>query len=83
MNATSAPFSSQFGGFGGGNCGCAPQPRPREGTRAVGAYLMTPQLEPQGNAEFTLGKLLADSAVEASVGHIVFSTPQISIGSAL
>lgn len=41
---------------------------------ADGAYLMTPQLEPQGNAEFTLGKLLADSAVEAGVGHIVFST---------
>jgi len=41
---------------------------------ADGAYLMTPQLEPQDNAEFVLGKKLADAAVEAGVGHIVFST---------
>lgn len=41
---------------------------------ADGAYLMTPQLEPQDNAEFMLGKKLADAAVEAGVGHIVFST---------
>jgi hypothetical protein len=41
---------------------------------ADGAYLMTPQLLPQDNAEFALGKQLADAAVEAGVGHIVFST---------
>lgn len=41
---------------------------------ADGAYLMTPQLLPQDNAEFLLGKQLADAAVEAGVGHIVFST---------
>lgn len=41
---------------------------------ADGAYLMTPQLEPQDNAEFALGKQLADAAVEAGVGHIIFST---------
>ncbi|MBC2806335.1 NmrA family NAD(P)-binding protein, partial [Rhizobium ruizarguesonis] len=41
---------------------------------ADGAYLMTPQLLPQYNAEFALGKQLADAAVEAGVGHIVFST---------
>lgn len=41
---------------------------------AAGAYLMTPQLLPQDNAEFVLGKQLADAAVEAGVGHIVFST---------
>ena len=40
---------------------------------ADGAYLMTPQLMPQDNAEFALGKRLADAAVEAGVGHIVFS----------
>lgn len=43
-------------------------------TGADGAYLMTPQLLPQHNAEFSLGKQLADAAVEAGVGHIVFST---------
>jgi uncharacterized protein YbjT (DUF2867 family) len=43
-------------------------------TGADGAYLMTPQLLPQENAEFALGKQLADAAVEAGVGHIVFST---------
>ncbi|MQY45842.1 NAD(P)H-binding protein [Rhizobiales bacterium RZME27] len=41
---------------------------------ADGAYLMTPQLVPQDNAELALGKQLADAAVEAGVGHIVFST---------
>lgn len=41
---------------------------------ADGAYLMTPQLLPQDNAEFALGKQMADAAVEAGVGHIVFST---------
>lgn len=41
---------------------------------ADGAYLMTPQLAPEGNAELALGKQLADAAVEAGVGHIVFST---------
>jgi uncharacterized protein YbjT (DUF2867 family) len=41
---------------------------------ADGAYLMTPQLLPQDNAEFVLGKQLADAAVEAGAGHIVFST---------
>lgn len=43
-------------------------------TGADGAYLMTPQLLPQDDAEFTLGKQLADAAVDAGVGHIVFST---------
>ncbi|CUX55152.1 uncharacterized protein YbjT (DUF2867 family) [Agrobacterium tumefaciens] len=41
---------------------------------ADGAYLMTPQLAPEDNAELALGKQLADAAVEAGVGHIVFST---------
>ncbi len=41
---------------------------------ADGAYLMTPQLTPEENAELALGKQLADAAVEAGVGHIVFST---------
>jgi uncharacterized protein YbjT (DUF2867 family) len=43
-------------------------------TGAEGVYLMTPQLDPQDNAEFALGKELADAAVEAGVSHIVFST---------
>ncbi len=43
-------------------------------TGADGAYLMTPQLLPQDDAEYALGKQLADAAVEAGVGHIVFST---------
>lgn len=43
-------------------------------TDADGAYLMTPQLLPQDNAEYVLGKQLADAAVEAGVRHIVFST---------
>jgi uncharacterized protein YbjT (DUF2867 family) len=41
---------------------------------ADGVYLMTPQLDPQDDMEFALGKQLADAAVEAGVGHIVFST---------
>jgi uncharacterized protein YbjT (DUF2867 family) len=39
-----------------------------------GVYLMTPQVDPQDGVEFTLGKQLADAAVEAGAGHIVFST---------
>lgn len=41
---------------------------------AEGAFLMTPPLLPQDDAEFALGKQIADAAVEAGVGHIVFST---------
>jgi uncharacterized protein YbjT (DUF2867 family) len=41
---------------------------------ADGVYLMTPQLDPQDNVEFALGKQLVDAAVEAGTGHIVFST---------
>lgn len=41
---------------------------------AAGVYLMTPQLDPRDNVEFALGKELADAAVTAGVGHIVFST---------
>jgi uncharacterized protein YbjT (DUF2867 family) len=41
---------------------------------AHGVYLMTPQVDPQDGVEFALGKQLADAAVEAGVGHIVFST---------
>jgi NmrA-like family len=37
-------------------------------------YLMTPQIDPQDDVEFALGKQLADAAVEAGVGHIIFST---------
>lgn len=43
-------------------------------TGAEGVYLMTPQLDPQDNVEFALGKGLADAAVAAGVSHIVFST---------
>ncbi len=43
-------------------------------TGSDGAYLMTPQVDPQDGVEFALGKQLADAAVEAGVGHIVFST---------
>lgn len=43
-------------------------------TGADGVYLMTPQIDPQDDVEFALGKQLADAAVEAGVGHIVFST---------
>ncbi len=39
-----------------------------------GVYLMTPQVDPQDGVEFALGKQLADAAVEAGAGHIVFST---------
>lgn len=41
---------------------------------ADGAYLMTPQIDPQNDVEFALGKQLADAAVQAGVQHIVFST---------
>lgn len=43
-------------------------------TGAEGVYLMTPQIDSRNNVEFALGKELADAAVEAGVGHIVFST---------
>jgi uncharacterized protein YbjT (DUF2867 family) len=43
-------------------------------TGADGIYLMTPQVNPQDDVEYDLGKQLADAAVEAEVGHIVFST---------
>jgi uncharacterized protein YbjT (DUF2867 family) len=38
-----------------------------------GVFLMTPQMNPQDDAEFSLGRQLADAAVEAGAGHIVFS----------
>ncbi|MFF9624807.1 NmrA/HSCARG family protein [Streptomyces griseosporeus] len=41
---------------------------------ADGAFLMTPPVAPPSTAEFTLGCQLADAAVEAGVGHLVFST---------
>lgn len=41
---------------------------------ADGAFLMTPPLLPQDDAEVALGRQMADAAVEAGVGHIVFST---------
>ncbi|WP_222121416.1 NmrA/HSCARG family protein [Corynebacterium glyciniphilum] len=40
---------------------------------ADGAFLMTPPIAPPSTAEFPLGSQLADAAVEAGVGHIVFS----------
>ena len=43
-------------------------------TGSDGVYLMTPQLSPQDNVEFALGKELADAAVGAGTNHIVFST---------
>jgi uncharacterized protein YbjT (DUF2867 family) len=43
-------------------------------TGADGVYLMTPQIDPQNDVEFAMGKQLADAAVEAGVGHVVFST---------
>lgn len=43
-------------------------------TGADGLYMMTPQINPQDDLEFALGKQLADAAVEAGVNHIVFST---------
>lgn len=43
-------------------------------TGADGVFLMTPPVNPQDDVEFALGKQLADAAVEAGAGHIVFST---------
>ncbi|MGJ1536480.1 NmrA/HSCARG family protein [Sphingobacterium multivorum] len=39
-----------------------------------GVFLMTPNIAPPATHEFELGKQLADAAVEAGVGHIVFSS---------
>ncbi|MBB3309001.1 uncharacterized protein YbjT (DUF2867 family) [Rhizobium sp. BK196] len=41
---------------------------------ADGAFLMTPPVMPPATIEFPIGRQLADAAVEAGVGHIVFST---------
>ncbi|TAW28779.1 NmrA/HSCARG family protein [Rhizobium leguminosarum] len=41
---------------------------------ADGAFLMTPPIAPPETIETPLGRQLADGAVEAGVGHIVFST---------
>ncbi|MBB3655413.1 uncharacterized protein YbjT (DUF2867 family) [Rhizobium sp. BK650] len=41
---------------------------------ADGAFLMTPPVMPPATVEFPIGQQLADAAVEAGVGHIVFST---------
>ncbi|MGZ2379160.1 NmrA/HSCARG family protein [Rhizobium brockwellii] len=41
---------------------------------ADGAFLMTPPIAPPETIETPLGLQLADAAVEAGVGHIVFST---------
>lgn len=41
---------------------------------ANGVFLMTPPIAPPQTYEFLLGIELADAAVEAGVGHIVFST---------
>ncbi|MBX5157073.1 MULTISPECIES: NmrA/HSCARG family protein [unclassified Rhizobium] len=41
---------------------------------ADGAFLMTPPIAPPETSEAPLGRQLADAAVEAGVGHIVFST---------
>ncbi|MFC4913062.1 NmrA/HSCARG family protein [Actinomadura gamaensis] len=41
---------------------------------ADGAFLMTPPVAPPSTDEFPLGRQLADAAVEAGVGHLVFST---------
>ncbi|WP_105437328.1 NmrA/HSCARG family protein [Neorhizobium sp. T25_13] len=41
---------------------------------ADGAFLMTPPIAPPQTTEAPLGRELADAAVEAGVGHIVFST---------
>ncbi|TAX54751.1 NmrA/HSCARG family protein [Rhizobium leguminosarum] len=41
---------------------------------ADGAFLMTPPIAPPETIETPLGRQLADAAVEAGVGHIVFST---------
>ncbi|WP_055588400.1 NmrA/HSCARG family protein [Peterkaempfera griseoplana] len=40
---------------------------------ADGAFLMTPPVAPPSTVEFPLGRQLADAAVEAGVGHLVFS----------
>lgn len=40
---------------------------------AKGAFLMTPPIAPPSTDEFPLGCQLADAAVEAGVGHVVFS----------
>lgn len=39
-----------------------------------GVFLMTPQIIPPATHEYELGKELADAAVEAGVGHIIFSS---------
>ncbi len=39
-----------------------------------GVFLMTPQIAPPATHEYELGKELADAAVEAGVGHIIFSS---------
>lgn len=41
---------------------------------AAGAFLMTPPVAPPDTSEAQLGRQLADAAVEAGVGHVVFST---------
>lgn len=41
---------------------------------ADGAFLMTPPVTPPATIEAPIGRQLADAAVEAGVGHIVFST---------
>ncbi|WP_017963417.1 NmrA/HSCARG family protein [Rhizobium leguminosarum] len=41
---------------------------------ADGAFLMTPPIAPPETIEAPLGRQLADAAVEAGAGHIVFST---------
>lgn len=43
-------------------------------TGADGVFLMTPPVTPGEALEFALGKELADAALQAGVGHIVFST---------
>ncbi|MBA5803982.1 NmrA/HSCARG family protein [Rhizobium changzhiense] len=43
-------------------------------TGADGAFLMTPPIAPPETIEAPLGRQLADAAVEAGVGHVVFST---------
>jgi uncharacterized protein YbjT (DUF2867 family) len=39
-----------------------------------GVFLMTPQIAPPATHEYELGKELADAAVEAGVGHLIFSS---------
>ena len=41
---------------------------------ADAAFLMTPPIAPPATHEFDLGKQQADAAVEAGVGHVVFSS---------